>query len=57
MTTSTVKLWGRMIGKLAPDRGQRAARFQYSPEFLTSQLQIAPLKMSLSDGVRAADSN
>ncbi len=47
MTTAAVNLWGTRIGAVTSDEGGGAARFQYSPEFLESHIEVAPLTMPL----------
>ena len=51
MTTALVTLWGQTVGEVTLDQGQTIARFRYSPEFLGSGLQVAPLMMPLSEQV------
>ena len=47
MTTAAVSLWGTQIGAVfEPDRGG-VASFQYDPQFLESNIQVAPLTMPL----------
>lgn len=41
-----VFLWGRHVGRLAPDFGSYC-QFQYDPEFVRSGLQIAPIMLPL----------
>lgn len=47
-----VKLWGRMVGSLAWDAQAGAAVFEYDRNFRQSGLEIAPLTMPLSLGMR-----
>lgn len=47
MTTAAVNLWGTRIGAVSADGDSRAARFQYSPGFLESHIEVAPLTMPL----------
>jgi serine/threonine-protein kinase HipA len=42
-----VRLWGRTIGAVSVEPGERTAVFQYAPDFATSGIEIAPLKMPL----------
>ena len=46
-----VKLWGRTIGAVALELGQRVAAFQYTPEFARSGIQVSPIAMPLSDRI------
>jgi serine/threonine-protein kinase HipA len=50
VNTARVNLWGRYVGAVTwlADRGYGA--FQYSPEFLTSGLELSPLHMPLAHG-------
>ena len=47
MTTAAVNLWGTRIGAVSSDDHGGPARFQYSPGFLESHIEIAPLTMPL----------
>lgn len=47
MTTAAVNLWGTPIGAVTSDEDGGAARFQYSPGFLESRIEVAPLTMPL----------
>lgn len=42
-----VRLWGRTIGAVSLEPGERTAVFQYEPEFSRSGIQVAPLTMPL----------
>lgn len=42
-----VNLWGRTIGAVSLDPGERSAIFQYDPAFARSGIQVAPLTMPL----------
>lgn len=46
-----VRLWGRTIGAVAIEQGGEAADFEYAPEFIHSDIQVAPLMMPLSSQV------
>ena len=46
-----VSLWGRTIGAVTLDPGNRAAAFQYDPAFARSGIELSPLVMPLSDRV------
>ncbi len=43
-----VHLWNRRIGAVAWDRSREVGRFEYSPDFLDSGVEPAPLTMPLS---------
>ncbi|MDQ2759096.1 MAG: type II toxin-antitoxin system HipA family toxin [Actinomycetota bacterium] len=47
MTTAAVNLWGTRIGAVTSDEDGGAARFQYSPGFVESHIEVAPLTMAL----------
>jgi serine/threonine-protein kinase HipA len=44
---AAVRLWGRRIGGVAEAAGNRAAIFEYDPEFAASDIEVAPLTMPL----------
>ena len=44
-----VSLWNRTVGAIVPYSAGYCA-FEFDPEFLSSGLDIAPLKMPLSNG-------
>lgn len=50
-TLAEVKLWGRTIGAVSLEDGERTASFQYDPEFVTSRIEISPIVMPLSNKV------
>ena len=50
-SVAEVKLWGRTIGALSMMSGSDTAAFQYVPDFLNSNIHIAPLRMPLSDSI------
>ena len=45
-TLAQVRLWGTTIGAVSMD-GDRAAVFQYDPAFLSSAIELSPLRMPL----------
>ena len=47
MTDASVNLWGRQIGAVSWLDDREIGVFQYSPEFVDSGIQIAPLTMPL----------
>lgn len=47
-TIAEVKLWGTTIGAVALEDDQRVASFQYEPNFIQSNIEVAPLMMPLS---------
>jgi serine/threonine-protein kinase HipA len=49
VTIASVMLWGRRIGAVLLEDGERAAVFQYDPAFVRSNIQLAPIAMPLSD--------
>lgn len=42
-----IRLWGRTIGAVSLDAGERTAVFQYAPDFARSGIQVSPLAMPL----------
>ncbi len=46
-----VRLWGQLLGAVAQSVPGGFARFEYSPDFLKSGLEVAPLTMPLSGTV------
>ncbi len=48
-----VKLWGRTIGAVSTETGRAHAAFEYTPEFATSGIEVAPLMMPLAAAVYA----
>lgn len=51
MTAARVLLFGTHVGSVSWDPERQLALFEYTPEFLTSGIQIAPLTMPLRRGV------
>ena len=45
MTTATVKLWQTPIGYISMNNGERFARFEYDPDFVSKGIELAPLMM------------
>jgi serine/threonine-protein kinase HipA len=52
-TVAEVRLWGRRIGAVSLENGAEVAAFAYTPAFIESGIQVAPLMMPLSDQVYA----
>jgi serine/threonine-protein kinase HipA len=50
VSAAEVVLWGTRVGAVAMRPGERAAVFEYAPEFLRSGIELAPLKMPLRAG-------
>lgn len=48
MTTAAVILWGRRIGAVTWDAARELGFFEYEPAFVTSHIEVAPLRMPLS---------
>ena len=48
MTDARVRLWGRDIGAVSWIDAQALAVFQYTPEFVPSGIEVAPLTMPLA---------
>ncbi len=51
MTIAEVKLWGRTIGAVSLETGEGAARFEYTPAFAKSGIELSPMMMPLSTRV------
>ena len=51
MTRATVNLWGRQIGAVLWDESRQLGVFEYTPEFIASNYEVAPLTMPLRSGV------
>jgi serine/threonine-protein kinase HipA len=51
MTVAEVRLWGRSIGAVSVDGPGGVAAFEYTPEFRSSGIELAPLQMPLSDQI------
>jgi len=47
-TVAEVKMWGTRIGAIALPAGGQVATFQYDPDFLQSNIELAPVMMPLS---------
>jgi serine/threonine-protein kinase HipA len=50
-TVAEVKLWGRTIGAVALPDNSETASFEYDPNFVSSNIQVSPLRMPLSQQV------
>jgi serine/threonine-protein kinase HipA len=51
MTLAEVRLWGRTIGAVSLEEGNRFAAFQYDPEFARSGIEVSPIMMPLSNRI------
>ncbi|ATW03252.1 MAG: type II toxin-antitoxin system HipA family toxin [Parasphingorhabdus sp.] len=51
MTRAVINLWGRQIGAVLWDEGRNIGVFEYTPEFVRSGIEAAPLSMPLRSGV------
>ncbi len=51
MTIATVKLWGKAIGAVSWSENAELANFQYAPEFIGSNIELAPITMPLSSQI------
>ena len=49
---ATVFLWGTPIGTVYWNADRESAVFTYNPEFVTSEIQVAPRQMRLAEGDR-----
>jgi serine/threonine-protein kinase HipA len=48
VTVAEVRLWGTTIGAVSVERAGEPAAFEYTPEFASSGIEVAPLAMPLS---------
>jgi serine/threonine-protein kinase HipA len=48
MTLAAVHLWGRQIGAVSLESGEKTAAFEYDPAFAASGIQVSPLMMPLT---------
>ena len=51
MTRAIVNLWGRQIGAVLWDESRQLGVFEYTPEFIATNYEVAPLTMPLRSGV------
>lgn len=49
--TAAVKLWGRTIGAVSWEEDKKLGFFEYTPEFIRSDIQVAPFMMPLSETI------
>jgi len=47
MTTAIINLWNKRVGAVLWDENSQLASFEYDPDFISEDLDIAPLKMPL----------
>lgn len=52
--TAFVRMWGDLVGAVAWDREKEIAVFEYEPEFLQRNLDIAPFHMPVSQALRGS---
>ena len=50
VTLATVRLWGQSVGAVNWNRDRGVATFAYTPAFVQTGLDVAPLKMPLTGG-------
>lgn len=46
-TRARVKLWDTEIGAVSLEDGEATASFEYTPEFIVSEVEVSPLRMAL----------
>ncbi|GEO02015.1 toxin HipA [Novosphingobium sediminis] len=51
MTRAVVNLWGRQIGAVLWDESRQLGVFEYTPDFIATNYEVAPLTMPLRSGV------
>ena len=49
MEVAEVKIWGKLVGAVAWNNATGVASFEYNPRFKQLNLDLAPLKMPISD--------
>ena len=47
MSVAKVKLWGRQIGAVSWDKNYAIANFEYTPDFVASNIEVSPFMMPL----------
>lgn len=47
IATAYIKLWNKRVGAVAWDNDRRIGSFQFTPSFISTKLNIAPLKMPI----------
>lgn len=47
MTTAIINLWNKRVGAVLWDENSQLASFEYDPDFISEDLDIAPIKMPL----------
>ena len=52
VTLARVKIWGQYVGAVAWLEYQQYATFQYEPDFLKKEIDLAPVKMPIREGGR-----
>ena len=50
MDTASIKLWGEDVGAVTWIKERGCAAFEYEPSFLTKDLDLSPIHLSLVDG-------
>lgn len=50
ITTAFVKIWDKVVGAVAWDESAKLASFEYEPDFLQYNWDLAPIKMPISNG-------
>jgi serine/threonine-protein kinase HipA len=51
MTVAEVRLWGTKVGAVSQEQGNDAAAFEYTPEFVSSGIEVSPMTMPLSNTI------
>lgn len=50
MSTAEVRLWGRTVAYVSMDQNEAIGRFEWSPDFVSNGIELAPLQMPLKKG-------
>ena len=52
ITTAFVKIWGETVGAIAWNAETAVASFEYDPKFIATKIDLAPIKMPISNSIK-----
>ena len=52
ITTAFVKIWGETVGAIAWNAETAVASFEYDSKFIASKIDLAPIKMPISNSIK-----
>ena len=52
ITTAFVKIWGETVGAIAWNAETAVASFEYDPKFIAAKIDLAPIKMPISNSIK-----